>query len=264
MPPPDLTVARWPCPREARVGLVLQFNFGCFCILKRNRLVGRVMHIRQHSREREHGYVAQPRSADRAVCGIVGCDASPRGRRSSEVRQRRGLERRECDTRRRRAQRRFDDRIYHPVRPLKDNLRSLVEPGGSGLALVNQLVIQPQVEILTHHVHGTLCVPGGDLPVLVQALLYCVERDIDPETGERGSTRGASVGHGAFPWTLMRTNILRGVRAVEHQTVLLRRTLMTPWGDVRFQSPFVILPSSDNLVIRCQATLREVLGLDVM
>lgn len=54
------------------------------------------------------------------------------------------------------------------------------------------------------------------------------------------------------------------MRAVEHQTVPLHLTLMTPWGNVGFELPFVILPGPDSLVILGKATLGEVLGVDMM
>lgn len=48
---------------------------------------------------------------------------------------------------------------------------------------------------------------------------------------------------------------------MDHQALSLQLTLVTPWGNVRFQLYFVILPGPDNLVTQGPTTLREVLGV---
>ena len=53
-------------------------------------------------------------------------------------------------------------------------------------------------------------------------------------------------------------------RAVTYQAIPLFLTLMTPWGNVRFQLPFVVLPGDGDVLVLGQVMLREVLCVDVM
>ena len=53
-------------------------------------------------------------------------------------------------------------------------------------------------------------------------------------------------------------------RIVDRQTVPLFLTLMTPWGRVRFQLPFIILPGPGDLIVVGRVTLQEVLCVDVV
>ena len=48
------------------------------------------------------------------------------------------------------------------------------------------------------------------------------------------------------------------------QSCPLHLTSETPWGSVRFTTPFIVLPGGDDVVIIGKKTLREKLGIDVM
>lgn len=58
-----------------------------------------------------------------------------------------------------------------PVCTTSFALVQVVEPGGSGLARVGRLTMQPIVEMLTQDILGTPGVPSGGPPVTVNALL---------------------------------------------------------------------------------------------
>ena len=140
---------------------------------------------------------------------------------------------------------------------------------GEGAARVEQLNTQPHVEFLAQHIRGELAVPGdGDRPpAVVQALMdsgsgvtsiseSLVARMQRERPGEQlvQPFRGKARVRTAFGEE----------RAVTYQTIPLLLTLLTPWGNVRFQLPFVVLPGDGDVLVLGQVTLREVLCVDVM
>ena len=125
------------------------------------------------------------------------------------------------------------------------------------------------MEFLAQHVRAELAVPGdGDRPpAVVQALMdsgsrvtsiseSLVARMQRERPGEQlvQPFRGEARVRTAFGEE----------RAVTYQTIPLFLTLMTPWGNVRFQFPFIVLPGDADVLVLGQVTLREVLFVDVM
>lgn len=114
----------------------------------------------------EHGCAAQP---DRIVRFVLFLDATPAPEGAGEVQGGRAAFKRGANVT-------LAGDAPNDASTTGDTIafapkRQVLEPGGSGPVLVNLLTMKPHVEIPTQHVHGTLGVPGSDLPISAQQVL---------------------------------------------------------------------------------------------
>lgn len=124
----------------------------------------------------------------------------------------------------------------------------MVEPRGSGPAWLHRLITQPQMKLLIQDMRGKRSVPGGVLPVTVNALLESGSdaTSISEALARRLQQEVRQMFTELYRGSMRVQRYSREVRAMKHQTIPLHLAMMTPWGYVRFQLPFVILSGLHN------------------
>ena len=145
----------------------------------------------------------------------------------------------------------------------------VLQPGGTGTARVERLTTEPHVAYLAQHVQGELVVPGpgGGKPERVNVLLDSGSGVTSISEELISKMMSASPGVSLvrpFQGSARVRNAFGKEQAITHETTPLLLTLATPWGSVRFQLPFVVLPGLGDLLIVGQVTLQEILKVDVM